>query len=44
MSSLFITSDTHFHHANVIGYCKRPWDTVEDMNEGLIERSSPRKP
>lgn len=37
MSTLFFTSDTHFGHANSIMYCKRPWDTVEEMNEGLIE-------
>lgn len=35
---LFFTSDTHFDHANIIRYCNRPWDTVEEMNEGLVER------
>jgi calcineurin-like phosphoesterase family protein len=38
MPNLFFTSDTHFGHANVIKYCARPWATVEEMNEGLIER------
>lgn len=32
------TSDTHFGHARILQYCKRPWTTVEEMNEGLIER------
>lgn len=35
---VFITSDTHFFHTNIIQYCNRPWATVEEMNEGLIER------
>lgn len=35
---LFFTSDTHFDHANIIRYCNRPWNTVEEMNEGLVER------
>lgn len=30
------TSDTHFFHANVIKYCNRPYDSIEDMHEGLI--------
>ena len=35
---LFFTSDTHFDNANIIRYCNRPWNTVEEMNEGLVER------
>jgi len=33
----FFTSDTHFHHANVIQFCKRPFGSVEQMNETLIQ-------
>ena len=29
-------ADTHFFHARVIQYSKRPWETSEDMTEGLI--------
>lgn len=36
MKNTFFISDTHFWHANVIKFNRRPWETVEDMNEGLI--------
>lgn len=34
-----ITADLHFGHKNVLKFCPdtRPWETVEDMKEGLIE-------
>lgn len=34
----WVTSDLHFYHKGVLGFCPetRPWDTVDDMNEGLI--------
>ncbi len=32
------TLEAHFGHANVIRYSNRPWATVDEMNEGLIDR------
>ena len=35
---LYFTSDCHFGHKNSIQYCNRPFESVEDMDKGLIER------
>lgn len=35
--TIFVTSDTHFGHANIIKYCNRPFAHVHDMNEALVE-------
>lgn len=33
---IWLTSDTHFFHRNIISYCNRPYADVDEMNEGLI--------
>ena len=33
----YIISDTHFNHANIIKYCNRPFNDIDDMNKKLIE-------
>jgi calcineurin-like phosphoesterase family protein len=33
---IYFTSDNHFGHAAIIRFCKRPWTSVEEMNEGMI--------
>lgn len=35
---IFFTSDTHFNHANIIKFCGRPFNSVEEMNDELIRR------
>ena len=37
MSNTFFTADLHFNHANIIKYCNRPYDSLTEMNEKLIE-------
>ena len=32
----FFTADLHLGHANIIGYCGRPFASVDDMNEALV--------
>lgn len=36
MTKTLFTSDTHFYHKNIIEYCKRPYGSVEHMNDSLI--------
>lgn len=33
--TLWLTSDQHFGHANIIGYCGRPFSDVHEMNVAL---------
>lgn len=34
---LFFTSDLHFGHRNVIGFCNRPYSNEKEMGENLIQ-------
>lgn len=33
----FFTADEHYGHRNIIEYCNRPFESVEDMDKWLIE-------
>ena len=35
--NLYFTADSHFNHANIIKFCNRPFNNVEQMNETLID-------
>jgi len=39
---IFFTSDLHFNHSAVIGFCDRPFKNVEEMNERLINNINQR--
>lgn len=38
----FFTADLHFSHARIIELCKRPFDSVDEMNRAIIARWNAR--
>ena len=37
MTEHFLTADTHFSHGNIIRHCKRPFATIEEHDETIIQ-------
>lgn len=37
MSNVFVTADSHFHHANIIKYTARPFKDVDEMDEAMVD-------
>ncbi len=35
---IYFTSDLHFHHNNILKYTTRPYATLEEMHEGIIQQ------
>lgn len=38
MERIWIVSDTHFGHGNIIKYCSRPYENVAEMDADIIKR------
>jgi calcineurin-like phosphoesterase family protein len=37
MKDIWVISDTHFYHDNIIKYCGRPFSNAKEMNEYIVE-------
>lgn len=37
MKKIFLSSDSHFNHENIIRYCDRPFKDVSHMNEMIVK-------
>lgn len=35
--NIWVISDTHFNHSNIIRYCNRPFSSLEEMNDTIVQ-------
>ncbi len=42
MQDIFFIADTHLNHNNIIKYCARPFDSIQEMNEKIISNWNDR--
>lgn len=35
--NIYFTSDTHFHHGNILKFCNRPFSDIQEMDNKLVE-------
>lgn len=38
MAEIWLISDTHFNHSNIIHYCHRPYRNVHEMDWDMVEK------
>lgn len=44
MSNIFITSDEHYGHQNIIEYCGRPFKSLREMEDEMVWRHNEKVP
>lgn len=42
MANLFLTSDLHLGHSNILKYCQRPFKNVDEMDKVIIANANSR--
>ena len=43
-SKIFLTSDSHWNHENIIRFCNRPFTSLEEMDKALIDNWNNKVP
>ncbi len=39
---IYVTADTHFGHTNILKYCERPFHTIEEMDQCILNNINQR--